>query len=191
MDLGTGEWIRHFDQFPAGAHSGHVSRDGRYVLSSEGQYLVDGKWRMMADSGIRLSDVRTGKQFRLGSVPLPLYRVAFSPNGRYALSAGRDSLVRLWRLPEADEMPQRWQLRQTDEVRRFEGHTDQVWTVAVSADGQTALTASGDKTARLWDVATGRELKRFTGHEDVVYCAAFAPDGRRIVSGSEDKTVRV
>jgi WD40 repeat protein len=188
-DLGTGELIRHFDQFPADANSGDVSADGRYVLSSEGEHWVDGKWRTMADSGMRLWDVRTGKQFRLGGVPLPLNWVAFSPRGRYALSAGRDGLVRLWRLPAADEMPERWQ--QTDVIRRFEGHTDQVWSVAVSPDGKKAVTASADKTARLWDVATGQELKCFTEHEDTVYCAAFSPDGQRIVSGSRDKTVRL
>jgi WD40 repeat protein/serine/threonine protein kinase len=77
------------------------------------------------------------------------------------------------------------------EVVFFDGHTDDVWTVACSPDGKKALTASVDKSIRLWDMATGRKLKRFTGHEHVVFCAAFSRAGDRIVSGSADKTIRL
>src|SRR5262249_25224650 len=38
------------------------------------------------------------------------------------------------------------------EVRRFEGHTAEVWSVALSSDGHQALSASFDKILRLWDV---------------------------------------
>jgi WD40 repeat protein/serine/threonine protein kinase len=76
------------------------------------------------------------------------------------------------------------------EVRRFEGHRDKVWSVALSVDGKWALSGSSDKTVRLWDVETGLERKRFVGHTDRVESVAFSPNGPAL-SGSADRTVRL
>lgn len=77
------------------------------------------------------------------------------------------------------------------EIRRFTGHTDSVWSVAFSPDGQQAISASYDRTLRLWDVATARELRRFEGHTGPVLSVAFSRDGHHVVSGSTDQTVRL
>ncbi len=109
----------------------------------------------------------------------PVKSVAFSPNGRYALSGSDDKTVRLW------EVATGW------EVRRFEGHTRGVNSVAFSPDGRYALSGSDDKTVRLWEVATGREVRRFERHTYGVNSVAFSPDGRYALSGSEDQTVQL
>ena len=44
---------------------------------------------------------------------------------------------------------------------RLTGHTGQVRSVCVSADGKRLLTSSYDKTMRLWDTATGKQLLVF------------------------------
>ena len=75
------------------------------------------------------------------------------------------------------------------ELRRFEGHTGWVNTVAFSPDGQTALSGSGDATLILWDVATGEALRRFEGHTGGVNGVAFSPDGQTALSGSDDTTL--
>ena len=75
------------------------------------------------------------------------------------------------------------------ELRRFTGHRDDVWSVAFSPDGRTALSGSDDNTLILWDVASGSELRRFTGHRDDVWSVAFSPDGRTALSGSGDETL--
>jgi mono/diheme cytochrome c family protein len=73
----------------------------------------------------------------------------------------------------------------------FTGHTDAVGCLAVSADGHSALSGSGDRTVRLWDMGTGRQRQCFTGHTEEVLSVAFAPDGRRALSGGRDRTVRL
>ncbi|HRF94339.1 MAG TPA: hypothetical protein PLZ51_04055, partial [Aggregatilineales bacterium] len=55
-----------------------------------------------------------------------------------------------------------------EEIRRFEGHTDMVTSLAFSGDGTQLLTGSLDRTLRLWDVATGDEIRVFEGHIGVV-----------------------
>ncbi len=77
------------------------------------------------------------------------------------------------------------------EIRRFEGHTNWVWAVAMLADGRRAVSASDDKTLRLWDLETGAMLRTFKGHTYNVRDVAVLLDGRRAVSGSLDKTMRL
>jgi WD40 repeat protein len=53
--------------------------------------------------------------------------VAFSPDGKQALSGGWDPVVRLWDLEKGGE------------ERRLTGHRETVWGVAFSPDGRRAL----------------------------------------------------
>ncbi|MGD0885241.1 MAG: protein kinase [Thermodesulfovibrionales bacterium] len=69
-------------------------------------------------------------------------------------------------------------------VRVFEGHTEGVDSVAISPDGQYALSGSGDKTLRLWDIETGECLRVFEGHTHHVTAVAISPDGQYALSGS-------
>ncbi len=105
--------------------------------------------------------------------------IAFSPDGRRALSASDDKTVRLWDVAGGTEL------------RCLEGHTDEVHAVTFSPDGRRGLSGSQDRTLRLWDLASGRELRCFQGHTDKVSSVAFSPDGRQILSASWDQTVRV
>ena len=70
------------------------------------------------------------------------------------------------------------------------GIRKEIFSVAVSTDGQRIVTGSLDHTAKIWDATTGNSLE-FTNHTQGVWAVAFSPDGRRVVSGSWDKTARV
>ncbi len=105
--------------------------------------------------------------------------VAFSPDGRLALSGSSDDTLKLWEVATGRE------------VRTLAGHSASVFSVAFSPDGRLALSGSKDKTVRVWDVATGRPLRTLRGHSEYVNSVAFSPDGRLALSGSLDNTVRV
>jgi WD40 repeat protein/serine/threonine protein kinase/DNA-binding XRE family transcriptional regulator len=100
--------------------------------------------------------------------------LAFSPDGRLALSGSTDQTARLWDV-------QSGQL-----LRTLTGHTGIIGAVAFSPDGQMALTGSDDGTTRLWDVATGQELQSLTGYINLAKGVAFSPDGQYAFIGSEE-----
>jgi WD40 repeat protein len=75
--------------------------------------------------------------------------------------------------------------------RILKGHSDRVTAVAVTPDGQRAVSASWDGTLRVWDLETGKELHILRGHSGMVNTVAITPDGGRAISGSRDKTLKV
>ncbi len=76
-------------------------------------------------------------------------------------------------------------------VRTLEGHAKAVNGVAVTPDGQRAVSASDDATLKVWDLATGALLHTLEGHAVGVASVAVTPDGQRAVSASADKTLKV
>jgi len=98
------------------------------------------------------------------------------------ISSSRDKSLILWSLTRDDE---KYGFAQ----KRLVGHSHFVQDVALSSDGQFALSGSWDGTLRLWDLSLGKTTKRFIGHTKDVLSVAFSADNRQIVSGSRDKTI--
>jgi WD40 repeat protein len=75
-------------------------------------------------------------------------------------------------------------------VTTLVGHTDGVWAVSLSADGEVVGSASFDGSVRLWEVTTGRQLATMRGHDGGVWGVALSADARLVASGGVDGTVR-
>jgi guanine nucleotide-binding protein subunit beta-2-like 1 protein len=100
------------------------------------------------------------------------------------LTASRDKSIIVWNLTRDEE---KYGVAQ----KRLKGHGHYVQDVAISSDGQFALSGSWDGTLRLWDLNTGVTTRRFVGHSKDVLSVAFSADNRQIVSGSRDKSINL
>jgi WD40 repeat protein/uncharacterized caspase-like protein len=77
--------------------------------------------------------------------------IAFSPDGRFVLTASREYAAILWSVDEGKE------------VRRFEEYPPrEITSVAFLPDGNSVVTGDDKGTVRIWDLHTGQELQRLT-----------------------------
>ncbi|MEX0270623.1 NB-ARC domain-containing protein [Leptolyngbyaceae cyanobacterium UHCC 1019] len=93
-------------------------------------------------------------------------------------TGGDDGAIKLW-----DWQAATW--------TSLEGHTDGIWSLALSPDGCTLTSGSGDRTLKCWDVQTGQLLRTLRGHHNRIWSVAVSPEGHQIASGSEDKTLKL
>ncbi len=147
--------------------------------------------------------------------------VVLSPDGRQAVSASQDNLIRLWDaatglllrtfdtqtagtnavafLPDGkrilvagtDKQLMIWDIAAGRVVTVMDGHTADVMSAMLSADAQQVLSGSKDKTVKLWDTATGLPLKSFDGYPADVLSVALSSDGRLVLAGGADKTLKL
>jgi WD40 repeat protein len=104
--------------------------------------------------------------------------LALSPDGKQLTYGTSGGAVR------------RWSMETGKETSNPDGHRDAVGTLAVSADGKTALTYGNDRVVHVWDLAAGTERSHFRVPADVTQ-AAFAPDGVTVALGTTDNILRL
>ncbi|MEW6027120.1 MAG: Ig-like domain-containing protein, partial [Planctomycetota bacterium] len=148
------------------------------AFSSDFRYVLVGD----KNGGLNLLEVPSLKRIRKFiyeqlSYVTEIRDVAFSPGGKYALSASQGLIL--------------WDVDTGKEVRMFEGYNNIIYSAAFSPDGRYVLSGGGDLVLKLWNVSSGELLRVFKGHKSPVTFVGFGSDGRRILSGSTDKTTKL
>ncbi len=197
---------------PLGEPLKHNGRVLSVAISPDNQWVASGT----LEGEVTLWDMTNQSSKVLRQQKGGVSCVTFSSDGTQFVSAGHDSVVRIWdtstgkldkellghesgvynavfledgRLATSsrDKTIRIWDIESGSQVAVLEGHVDRIWALATHGD----LLASGgeDRLIRLWDLKTNETIKVFVGHADLVQSLAFSPDGRTLASGSGDKTV--
>jgi WD40 repeat protein len=156
--------------------SGDLPLRGRHPsLSPDGRRLA----YLDATHDVRVVEVADPSQVRTVSTNRLVFRLRFSPDGRYLAAAGQVTSARVWDLAD-------WNAPGL----AFEGEHN-VWDAAFSADGTSLFTATSDQRIELWDMERRARTAWLEGHANEVWTVVATPDGRFLVSGSKDGTVRL
>lgn len=75
--------------------------------------------------------------------------------------------------------------------KSWAAHSDTIFDVAVSSDGQLLATAGGDHLVKIWDIATQAEKARLEGHVAQVLTVSFDSTGTQLLSGGADQQLKV
>ncbi|HMQ63284.1 MAG TPA: hypothetical protein PKE06_21550, partial [Flavilitoribacter sp.] len=191
--------------------TGHEDAVTSVAFSPKGQFILSGS----KDHTARLWNIKDQSYIPFIGHEDAVTSVAFSPDGQYILTGSNDNTVRQWNLngsglpfffmctsPKSAVFSPNGELvlctgsvlatlyNEDGSSVLFDRHDDLISSLAFSPDGESILTGSWDRTARLWNI-DDQSFIRFEGHEGPVLSVAFSPDGQYILTGSEDKTVRL
>lgn len=184
-DVNTSECIKTLQ--------GHTNRVWSVAFSRDGQVLVSGG----DDHSAKLWDVRGSQCFKtLQGHSNSIYSIALSPDSQLLASGHEDQTIKLWDI-STKVFKTETSSCVTDSdfteqcLRTLQGHSNRVFCVAFSPDGQTLASCSGDRTIKLWNPTTGECIKTLQGHSSWVWSVAFSPDGQMLASSSYDHTVKL
>ncbi len=110
--------------------------------------------------------------------------VAFSSDGCFIYSAGKDKLQK------------QWEIKTGNCVGTFDGISGSlpisyVSSLSFNSAGNCVLTGTKDNDMKLWLMFEKKCIRIFKGHTDNVYSTSFSPDERFALSGSRDKTIKL
>jgi WD40 repeat protein len=188
------------------------------ALSPCTRYLLVG----CGDFSVRVFDILSGQSMgtMIGHTRW-ISAVAFTPDGKRAVSAGHGGSLRVWSLRSGrccalmeghsgrinsmdvsedgrlaatggeDGIACVWNLKTGACLKKLEGHTSWITHVGFYSKSQRLITTSGDGTAIAWSVDSGEVVKVLEGHSGAVLTAAVTRRGRFAVSASDEGSIRV
>lgn len=156
------------------------SADGKTLATAAGD-----ETRVTRPGIAKLWDIESGKLIRdFEGMTKFATSVAFADKGTKLI------------VGSADEKAYVFEIESGKPLGFFGGHARPVNCIAMSLDGQLAITGSGGRAKgknglKLWRVSDGEVLGTAEEHEAKIAALALSPDGKTVATGSYDKSVRL
>ncbi len=150
---------------PGGTCSVRHSPDGKTIAI--GQH--DGSIRLLSSSGYH---VLAKRQAHIGLVR----SLDFSADGTRLVSFAYDGMVRVWSIPECDE------------VLAFRGCQGHGYAALYAEEGAVLLTGGDEPGLKLWDPKSGQQLHELETDGESIRAVAISPNSRYCVASAGSLT---
>ena len=159
-------------------HSGPITCLASTHRTDRKRYVITGA----QDKLVVLWDMNSGEIVReMKGHSVSVKSVAISEVGT-AVSGGTDGTLHAWDLETGKCL---WFSRRRD------GHKEAIAAVAITPDGDWAVSGSWDKLLTVWSMSQGRAVMRLMGHKRAITAVCIAKGGRVAISGGVDTRVMV
>lgn len=110
--------------------------------------------------------------------------IDFSPDGSLLAAGGGE--------PSRSGQIMIWNVTDGSLVRSIQQpHSDTVFALAFSPDGEYVASASADRTAKVFRTADGELVRTFEGHTDHVTGVSWRANGKQLATSSADRKIKV
>jgi eukaryotic-like serine/threonine-protein kinase len=134
---------------------------------------------------IQLWEIRSGARIATFTEPTGAGVLAFSGDGHYLASGGRDRVIRVW------------DTKSQTLFRTLTGHVLEIRALAFAPKRLALASGSARGNVFLWDLeqnaGAGNSVQPLllSGHADSISALAFTSDGKTLASGSRDRTIKL
>lgn len=164
---------------------GQPTRDPHNILaiSSDGKIVASGG----RDTLVRIWDTTNTDmnmpQFTLKGHTAPIWRLAFSPDGKILASS-------CWNATNWKTTIRLWNRVDGKLLHTITKHRNRVEAIAFSSDGKILVSASNDSTIRLWNTADATQIA-ILRNQNGVDVLQFPPGDKTLVIGKWDGTIHL
>ena len=110
-----------------------------------------------------------------------VYSLAFSSDGKYLASGGKDKKLFIWQVSE-----------KCPNLGFSQNHKKSITDIKFTFDNEKVLTCSADNTLNLIDLYTLKNIRKFRGHENIVTCCDTNNKGNDLfISGGNDCKIKL
>ncbi|MBN3906665.1 MAG: NACHT domain-containing protein [Nostoc sp. NMS1] len=163
----------------------HTNRIWSIAFHPQGHLIASGG----DDHAARVWEVSTGQCTKtIQGHRNAIYGIAHSCQQNLLASGHEDQTIKLWdvNLNASQQLKHGLQ-----PFRVLYGHSNRVFCVAFSPNGQFLASGSADRTIKLWSPHTGKCQNTLHGHGSWVWAVAFSPDNNLLASASHDHTIKI
>jgi WD40 repeat protein len=181
------------------------------AFSKDGRWLAYGGMDLASPGNkIHLWDRVSGYIHSFVAHTGPIHSLAIAPDGRYLVSASRDSTIKIWELdgikglnsvaadfsvsPKGKRLSLRERLdvgRTGRNIQTLVGHSGTVNSIALSSDGTWLAYVNSDRSIKLWDLRLGVEMRTVAKQSPHTNAVALSPNGRWVATAGSDRLIKL